>query len=116
MINEIRGPAIESGIRADEFETMTLNEILDQMHAYRKRDMDKLREKGVMDHKQAELIAFAFNDPSKMPSIQETYPFLKGLFTEAKPKPQQQWQVDQANLIMAANRIKQARLAKESQK
>lgn len=48
-----------------------------QIAANRKRELNDLRAKAYMDHRLSELVAFAINDPAKMPKLEEAYPFVK---------------------------------------
>lgn len=64
--------------------------------------------RAMMDHQQANLMSYAFNDPSKMPKVEEAYPFLKD---EQKKQTEQvpQWKINQLKMIARAKQIKQAR-------
>lgn len=81
-----------------------------QITANRKRELINLRAKAYMDHRLSELVAFAVNDPAKMPKLEEAYPFVKdesiGQF-EQEHEEQPDWKKDQAILMQQAQRIKQ---------
>lgn len=106
---------------------MTYLEIVAQMKANRKRHAEALREQAVMDHTQATLMAFAINDPQKMPSLQKAYPFVEQLNYQVdqhvaktnieQPQRTQEraWQNDQAMLIQQAMKVKETRRRKRNQ-
>ncbi len=56
---------------------MDLLELMTQIKANNKRRLDEWRSKAYMDHRLSELVAFAVNDPAKMPKIEEVYPFVQ---------------------------------------
>ena len=56
---------------------MDFGEIMTQISANEKRRLEDLRAKAYMDHRLSEMMAFAFNDPAKMPKVEEAYPFVK---------------------------------------
>lgn len=75
--------------------------------------IQSLRERAVMDHKQSEMMAFALNDPAKMPKLEEAYPFIQD--TAPKPvKPATEWQQDQMELMKQAQKIKTLRQLKNT--
>jgi hypothetical protein len=111
----LRQPAIDSGIPANRYDDMTYLEIVAQIKANRKQHLEQLREQAVMDHTQASLMAFALNDPQKMPSVAKAYPFITDDIQTARqdssapsmqPKPQPAWQNDQAMLLQQAMIVK----------
>lgn len=111
----LRQPAIDAGIPADRYEDMTYLEIVAQIKANRKQHLEQLREQAVMDHTQASLMAFALNDPQKMPSVSKAYPFIADDIQTTRqdssapsmqPKPQPAWQDDQAMLLQQAMIVK----------
>ncbi|WP_225354214.1 hypothetical protein [Lacticaseibacillus saniviri] len=108
LIEEVRPQALAAGIPADEFETMTFVEILDQMRANRKIRQDKVTMQAVMDHKQAELIAYAFNDPQHMPGLKKAYPFLDKLVDDEPHEEIPEWKLEQAEFLSQAMRVKAA--------
>lgn len=94
---------------------MTYLEIVAQIKANRKRHFEQLREQAVMDHTQASLMAFALNDPQKMPSVAKAYPFISndGEVTQSNAsvqtkqvEPQPAWQNDQAMLLQQSMIVK----------
>lgn len=107
--------AVRAGVGADDYWDMTLKEVVIQVEANRLRHMDALRERGIMDHKLSELIAFAMNEPNKMPSIQKMYGFLNyDDPTEAQPKEAvPEWQQDRLEFMKQAEAIRAARNAKQ---
>ena len=73
-----------------------------------------LKERAVMDHKTAELMAFAVNDPSKMPSVEKHYSFMDDnaecqpdtLNNEPDRNEPEEWQSDQALLVQQAMAVR----------
>lgn len=95
---------------------MTFTEILDQMRANQKIQQDKLTEQAVMDHKQAELIAYAFNDPQHMPGLKKAYPFLDKFMDDESQEEIPEWKIEQAEFLTQAMRVKAAvQRSKEAQ-
>ncbi|KRL00660.1 hypothetical protein FC20_GL001193 [Lactobacillus equicursoris DSM 19284 = JCM 14600 = CIP 110162] len=60
-----------------------------------------------MDHQLASLIAYAFNDPAKMPKVEEAYPFVNQGQDQAEEMPE--WKKDQLILMQQAEMIKRSR-------
>jgi hypothetical protein len=126
----LKQPAIDSGIPADRYDDMTYLEIVAQIKANRKQHLEQLREQAVMDHTQASLMAFALNDPQKMPSVAKAYPFIsdngEALQSNSsaavkQPEPQPAWQNDQAmllqqSMIVKATLERKKALAKQKQR
>lgn len=93
---------------------MTFDEIMVHITATINHHRMILKERAVMDHKTAELMAFAVNDPSKMPSVEKHYGFMDDS-SESKPvtlnkEPDQiepeEWQSDQALLVQQAMAVR----------
>lgn len=80
-----------------------------QIAANRKRELNDLRAKAYMDHRLSELVAFAINDPSKMPKLEEAYPFVKDDMNQIEQPSEKEpdWKRDQAILMQQAQRIRQ---------
>lgn len=80
-----------------------------QIAANRKRELTELQAKAYMDHRLSELVAFAVNDPAKMPKLEEAYPFIKDNENQAEQVASEEpdWKRDQAILMQQARRIKQ---------
>ncbi|AVK62478.1 hypothetical protein C5Z25_01530 [Lactobacillus sp. CBA3605] len=107
--------AVQSGIDSDHYWELNFNELMVQIIANNRNHMLDMRTRALMDHKQSEMMAFALNDPSKMPKLEEAYPFLKDSSPTPKPVEQvQEWQQDQLEFITQANKIKAARQAKNT--
>ena len=68
--------ALEWGVQANQFWDMTFEEIIDQVEANKKRHELDMRTRAMFDYNSAQLNAYAFNDPNKMPKAHEIYPFL----------------------------------------
>lgn len=109
MLYSIEPVAIEWGIPAVEFWELTFNEIMMQIGANKKVHEREMREKAVFDYNQAQLLKFAFNDPSKMPKFEEAYSF-------ANPeKPKEVKELTQAEIDLI-NFEKWAAAIKQNQK
>ena len=52
---------------------MDLLEIMTQIKANEERRLSEWKAKAYMDHRLSELVAYAVNDPAKMPKIEEAY-------------------------------------------
>ncbi|PAY53508.1 hypothetical protein [Ligilactobacillus salivarius] len=107
MLEDIYPIAVQAGIRADEYWYMTLDEIMMQTMANTKRQQEEIVTRARMDHELAQLMAYALNEPSKMPSPEEAYPFLRDF--EPKEEPVPDWKKDQMELMLQAQKIKHAR-------
>ena len=103
--------AVQSGIDSDRFWELDFGELMVQIIANNRNRMDDMRMRAVMDHKQAEMMAFALNDPSKMPSVEEAYPFIK---TVTKSVAEPEWKQDQLLLMQQSQKIKTARKFKKT--
>ncbi|AHB80339.1 hypothetical protein ACFIUX_07690 [Oenococcus oeni] len=86
---------------------MNFEEIMVQTLANNQNKVQQMRMQAIMDHKQSELMAYALNDPSKMPKAEEAYPFLKQ-FEKVQDKVPD-WKKDQLLLMQQAQRIKAAK-------
>ncbi|MDN7144447.1 hypothetical protein QS460_00755 [Liquorilactobacillus mali] len=89
---------------------MSLEEIMVQILANRKNRMNELKVRATMDHQLASLMAYAMNDPSKMPKLEEAYPFLK----EQQVQNNQvehvpEWKINQMKMMARAKQIKNNR-------
>lgn len=105
--------AVNAGIDATEYWSMTLEEIIVQSQGIKEHHMRELKERAVMDHKLSQLMAFAFNEPNKMPDVDKMYGFLdEADEIGEQPEPMEDWQKDrlefmkQAELIRATNNAK----------
>jgi hypothetical protein len=79
--------AVEWGVPASEFWSMTYEEIAVQVEANRKRYELEMRNRSMFDYNAAQLNAFAFNDPNKMPKAEKMYPFLLTEEERERQKP-----------------------------
>lgn len=68
--------AVEMGILATEYWSMTLDEIITQVEANKNIQERERKERAMFDYVSQRLASFAFNDPSKMPKFDEAYSFL----------------------------------------
>lgn len=104
--------AVNAGIPADEYWGMTIREITIQAQANRQRHMDELRERAVMDHKLSELMAYAVNEPNKIPGVDKMYGFLEEKADEPKEEIPE-WKKDQIEFMKQAELIRAARNSKK---
>ncbi|WP_276420127.1 hypothetical protein [Lactococcus garvieae] len=63
---------------------MTLDEIMVQVEANKKRHENSLREQAMFDYSQQRMAIYAFNDPKNFPKFEEAYPFLNKIEEEVK--------------------------------
>ncbi|WP_367115012.1 MULTISPECIES: hypothetical protein [Lactiplantibacillus] len=104
---------MQSGIDSDHFWELDFGELMVQVIANNRNRIDDVRMRAVMDHKQAEMMAFALNDPSKMPSVEEAYPFIKTA-TSTSSDSVPEWKRDQLLLMQQSQKIKTARKFKKN--
>lgn len=98
------------GIDAEEYWAMNFEEIMVQILANRKSKMNELKVRATMDHQLAILMACAMNDPSKMPKLEEAYPFLKEQQTQSNQVEQvPEWKINQMKMMARAKQIKNNR-------
>lgn len=84
--------AVEMGIPATEYWSMTLDEIITQVEANKNIQERERKERAMFDYVSQRLASFAFNDPSKMPKFDEAYGFLNPK-DEVEEMPE--WKKDQ---------------------
>ncbi|MGX7195153.1 hypothetical protein [Enterococcus olivae] len=65
------------GIPADRYWDLTYLEIIAQVEANKNRYELEMKNRAMFDYNSAQLNAYAFNTPNKMPKIYEMYPFLE---------------------------------------
>ncbi|MGM0214971.1 hypothetical protein [Enterococcus sp. AZ109] len=117
-------PAVEAGIPADKYWSLSYEEIIVQATANQKVRERDMKEKAIMDYKLAQLNAFSFNDPKKMPGLDEFY----GLESETKANEtldgsevtqqeisaeDRKWMREQANMMQIAAAIKRTNARKQ---
>lgn len=103
--------AVEAGIDSERYWEMSIREVIVQAEANRKRHTNALKERAVMDHKLSELMAFAVNEPNKMPSVDRMYGFNEDTPAQDN-KPQADipdWKHDQLEFMKQAEKIRNAR-------
>ena len=88
---------------------MDFGEIMTQISANEKRRLEDLRAKAYMDHRLSEMMAFAFNDPAKMPKVEEAYPFVKDNLDQTNERSEEEpdWKKHQIIFMQQAQKIKQ---------
>ncbi|WP_308605700.1 hypothetical protein [uncultured Enterococcus sp.] len=95
---------------------MTYEEIVLQAEANVAIRKQQLEEKAMMDYKAAQLNAYGFNDPKKMPKPDQHYPFLKAEDKQESESVQQQdWRINKARMMEYTEMIKQTRERKNKQ-
>ena len=77
LLTEMEPVAVEWGIPANEYWSMSYAEIITQVEANKKRHEMEMKNKAMFDYNAAQLNAWAFNEPNKMPKAEAIYPFLK---------------------------------------
>ncbi|MBO0413230.1 hypothetical protein JZO81_19415 [Enterococcus hulanensis] len=117
-------PAVEAGIPADKYWSMTLEEIIVQATANKKVREREMKEKAIMDYKLARLNAYSFNDPKNTPAIEKVYDFFEdtqsnenldgsvanGAQVSAEDK---KWMAQKANMMQLAAAIKRTNAKKK---
>ncbi|MFT8630672.1 hypothetical protein [Liquorilactobacillus hordei] len=88
---------------------MNFEEIMVQILANRKSRMNGLKIRATMDHQLANLMAYAMNDPSKMPKLEEAYPFLKDENQSNQVEQVPEWKINQMKMMARAKQIKNNR-------
>ncbi|MGX7025874.1 hypothetical protein [Vagococcus hydrophili] len=68
--------AIEIGIPATDYWSMTFDEIMIQCSANKKIKERDIKEKAMLDYSLIQGILYAFNDPKNMPKAEKLYPIL----------------------------------------
>ncbi|EOH94847.1 hypothetical protein [Enterococcus pallens] len=114
--------AVESGIPATEYWAMTFEEIMVQVQANKKVRERDMRDKAIMDYKLAQLNAYSFNDPKKMPKLDEFYGLENDQVNESldgSEKPQSElsaeerkWLKQKADMMQVAAAIKRTNARK----
>ena len=97
------------GIDAEEYWEMNFGEIMVQILANRKSKLNELKVRATMDHQLANLMAYAMNDPSKMPKLEEAYPFLKDENQNSQVEQVPEWKINQMKMMARAKQIKNNR-------
>lgn len=116
MLIDMQPMALRAGISVERYWSMDMNEIIAQSKANNQRKYDQLKERAIMDHKLSELMAFAVNEPNKMPDIKKMY----GIDVEANEpetqsaEPIPDWKKDQAEFMKQAEMIRNSRNAKKN--
>lgn len=116
MLIDMQPLALRAGISVERYWSMDMNEIIAQSKANNQRKYDQIKERAIMDHKLSELMAFAVNEPNKMPDIKKMY----GIDVEAdEPQPQSaepipEWKKDQAEFMKQAEMIRNTRNARKN--
>lgn len=114
MLMDMYPLAVQSGIDAERYWNMNLREIIVQSEANRKRHIEALKERAVMDHKLSELMAFAVNDPNKMPDVDKMYGFDELDDKQEPQEPIPDWKRDQMEFMKQAEAIRNARKSKQA--
>jgi hypothetical protein len=89
--------ALLAGISPLQFGEMSIGQILDVLDAHNRQQEAKAKETEarfkeavMLLHWHAELCAYAFNDPKKMPSVEKSFPKLFGRADDAPEWKRQQ--------------------------
>lgn len=122
MLDDLYPQAVEAGIASTDFWCMTLDEIMTQVEANKKRHEGKLREQAMLDYSQQRMAIYAFNDPKNFPKFEEAYPFLNKIEEEVKQAvsaadiSKSQMLKDQEIMMQNAKAIKATRERKKNNK
>lgn len=99
--------AVEAGIDADRFWSMSYSEIIVQAEANKKIRQRELEDQAFLDYKATQLNAYAVNDPKKMPKFDDHYNFNQRSEKEEDGAPKQQdWRLMKARMMERAAMIK----------
>lgn len=101
--------AVEAGIPATDYWSMSFDEIMIQVLANRKREQKRLKEKAIFDYAQQRLSIFSFNDPKKFPKFEEAYPFVSDMDKKDEKEEELEMNTDQDVFIRNAIAIQQTR-------
>ncbi|WEG74419.1 hypothetical protein [Vagococcus intermedius] len=85
MLEDIYPLAVVCGISSSDYWDMTYKEILEQCEAFKQNQNVRFKERATFDYRLANLLSYAFNDPSKMPKLEEVYPFMKKETSKIEP-------------------------------
>lgn len=107
--------AVEAGIDADKYWSMTYEEIIIQAEANVAQKKQELEQQAMLDYKAAQLNAYALNEPKKMPKFEEHYPFTQSSTQESETTQQQDWRVNKARMMEYTEMIKQTRKRKKQE-
>ena len=117
-------PAVEAGIPAEKYWSMTLDEIIVQATANKKVREREMKEKAIMDYKLARLNAYSFNDPKSTPAIEKVYDFFdddsidqnldgSSIKAEQVSAEDKKWMTQKANMMQLAAQIKRTNAKKK---
>lgn len=121
MLKELYPQAVEGGINSTDFWSMTLDEIIVQTQANKKRHENELRERAMFDYSQQRLSIYSFNDPKNFPDFEKAYPFLADIKQEvergqtAEELAYEQMKQDQAIMLQNVKAIKETRERKKGE-
>ncbi|MGM0239486.1 hypothetical protein [Enterococcus sp. AZ103] len=101
--------AVEAGIDADKYWSMTYEEIVVQAEANVAKRKQELEQQAMLDYKAAQLNAYALNEPKKMPKFEDHYPFANSDVETKEPNQQQDWQIMKARMIERTEIIKRTK-------
>lgn len=101
--------AVESGIDADKYWSMTYEEIVVQAEANANKRKAELEQQAMLDYKAAQLNAYALNEPKKMPKFEDHYPFTKIGNEPEEENKQQDWRVMKERMMNYTEAIKKTR-------
>lgn len=98
--------AVEMGIPATEYWSMTLDEIITQVEANKNIQERERKERAMFDYVSQRLASFAFNDPSKMPKFDEAYGFLNPT-EEQETEDMPEWEKEKLMFMKQSEIIRQ---------
>lgn len=115
MLEDMYPMAVEAGISATDYWSMSFDEIMIQVLANRNREQKRLKEKAIFDYAQQRLSIFSFNDPKKFPKFEEAYPFVSEINQKEEATQEPVVNTDQDVFIRNAIAIQQTRERRQKQ-
>lgn len=106
-------PAVQNGIPSDEYWSKTFEEIIVQVDANQRIKEEDIKQEANLNYRLAQLMAYAMNEPSKMPSFESAYPFA-GKVEEITEEERlvKEMEEDQQRMMIMAQAIKATRARK----
>lgn len=75
LLTDMYPLAVQRGIPSDEYWEKTLEEILVQVDANQQNKQQEVVLQANLDYRMVQMIAYAVNEPQKMPNFEDAYPF-----------------------------------------
>ncbi|MBL1228130.1 hypothetical protein IW492_02645 [Enterococcus sp. BWB1-3] len=111
LFEDMEPIAIRCGIKADRFWSLSYQEIIREVEAYKENRIQELKEQAQLAYAQANLTSYSVHAPQKMPKQAAAFPILgvqeTGYTKQKEELPQ--WKIDQMKMLEVANAIKKTR-------